>query len=175
MKLTTLTNAIRHYIASGNCSPNELNDALDALTSLNSVYERIDEHNAITDCVAVVTIGVLTDMLNNTTYDVYGKLARRHDGYVRFEDYARDVRRDVGVCSSELTNEQLAAGYDVVRDLWSVNDEDGSNNTDGTFKKNDANSEMTRDAYLRYIESLACEDKIDDDAFDTMYRLAPND
>lgn len=181
MKLTTLENAIRYYIASADCH-HELDDALDALSQLNSVAERIDDRSGIGDHVAVVTIGVLTDLLNVMTYDAYGKLARRHNGNVPFDYYAHEVRRNTTICANELTKAQLECGYDIVSDLWRASEESGDNNADGTFNKDAAVSEpqpvatsddMTRAAYLRYIEELAASDIIDQDAFDAMYQLAP--
>lgn len=67
-------------------------------------------------------------LLNETTYDVYGRL--RRNGTDSLDDYMSQVRFYESSC---LTDEQLKDAYDAIADLWTDNERDLCNRADGGF------------------------------------------
>ena len=73
----------------------------------------------------------MLNILNILTYDTYGKLAKEANGKPKFIDYIDACRELYGLES--LSIGALRAGFDFLSDLWRDNEEQGSNNPDGTF------------------------------------------
>ena len=111
------------------------------LTTVTDETERVQVQQSIDECleqidcsdddqICLVSPLSLLDLLNNSTYNIYGKLKRSNDT-VTFEQYRDSVNRHLTL---DLTDRCLKIGYYFVRDLWSDNERYGSNNPDGTFK-----------------------------------------
>lgn len=82
------------------------------------------------DCHILAESDVM-NLLNRTTYDVYGRLYAANNGKVTFEQYAYKCRTyHEWNCTSDTT---LKVGYEFISDLYSDNEEKGFHNPDGTF------------------------------------------
>jgi hypothetical protein len=132
MKLNLLKAALEHYVLSADCADADRSDVFDAIAECNELAERFIDRDSWQDCVYLVSASSLADMLNQTTYDDFGKLAKVHGNDVPFDYYAYNVRKWF---MSDLTNRSLQLGYDIVHDLWADNENDGANNPDGTFRR----------------------------------------
>lgn len=132
MKITTLQKALDYYLQSAEChEEKEVYNTLSAIKELAATKDRLQDDDLWKGSVQVISSSQLTDFLNLTTYDIYGKLARTHNGKPPFEYYAHNCRQNL---IEDLTNDQLMFGYDFLSDLWQANEETGDNNEDGTFK-----------------------------------------
>lgn len=133
MKLTTLREALSHYICTAHLDSNERLDVVETIEELARVEERYTDSSRCEDAVCVVTINDITQLLNIATYDIYGRLAvNRPSNHLSFVVYAEAVRSKLDV---ELTDTTLESGYFFIHDLWQDNEELGCNNADGTFNK----------------------------------------
>lgn len=135
MKIELIKKALRNYAASAECPNNERNDVFEALDEIAETVERYDYMEMWKGDALLIPLPAVIDILNETTYDDYGKLARIHSGIAPFEYYAHKVRKEHCDGFGMLTDRQLRCGYDLLSDLWDDNDKNGSNNDDGTFKK----------------------------------------
>lgn len=135
MKIELIKKALRNYVISAECSNDERDDVFDALDEIAETVERYDGIELWKGDALIVPLPTIIDILNEMTYDDYGKLAKIHNGVAPFEYYAHVVRDEHCDGMAMLTDRQLRCGYDLLSDLWDDNDKDGSNNDDGTFKK----------------------------------------
>lgn len=156
MKLQTIENALKHYMLSADCSKEEREDVDSALRTCHAVAERYDDRERWQDSVQMIPTSVLVDFLNTTTYDVYGKLAKIHNGKVPFSYYKDAVRKETML--SQLTDGQLECGYELINDLWQDNNSSGENNIDGTFP----NSKLDRIMYYLDAYCVTNDDVLDD-------------
>lgn len=105
---------------------------LEELQAMEQMLAKSTDYDIWKGDVQLVDTSAMIDLMNQYSYDDYGKLARAsEDDEATFEQYAEAVR----FFSPTLTDENLQCGYDIVHDLWSDNEAYGSNNADGTFKK----------------------------------------
>lgn len=126
MELNIIKTALQHYLTSGDCeNVAAVAKAIDNCDEL--IANGVDEN----DTVHIVSTTSLTELLNCTTYDDYGRLARLTNNVVSFDHYATRVRH---FTLRDLTDDTLQLGYYFLRDLWYDNERDGYNNPDGTFK-----------------------------------------
>lgn len=132
MKLELMKAALQHYVLSADCKEKYREDAFAAIDELTETIERYEDRKLWHDEGCLLPVSLLIDLLNETTYDDYGKRAKASNGYYPFEYYASNVR-DKHAGFQQLTNKQLYHGYEVIRDLWQANEDYGSNNEDGTF------------------------------------------
>lgn len=133
MKLDLIKAALQHYVLSADCEEKNREDVFAALDEIAEIIERYEDRELWNDEGCVIPVSLLIDMLNETTYNDYGKRAKRHGGNCPFEYYVCDVRgKHIGF--EQLTNKQLHHGYEVICDLWQANEEDDSHNEDGTFR-----------------------------------------
>lgn len=133
MKLNVLKAALKHYALSADCSEADRKEAFSALASCEHVAERYASSDIWQNECFVVTADTMDNLLNATTYDIYGKQRKLHGDNMDLNHYAQAVRSHAGL--DELTNEQLEFGYEIISDLWSDNETYGNNNADGTFNK----------------------------------------
>lgn len=132
MKLELMKAALQHYLLSADCEEKNREDVFAALDEIAETIERYKDRKLWNDEGYLIPASLLAYMLNKTTYNDYGKRAKRHGGNCPFEYYAYDVR-DKHIGFEQLTNKQLQHGYEVIRDLWQTNEECDSHNEDGTF------------------------------------------
>ena len=135
MKIELIKKALRNYAASAECPNNERNDVFEALDEIAETVERYVDMKLWEGKALLIPLPALIDILNETTYDDYGKLARIHKGDAPFEYYAHAVREKHCDGFRMLTNDQLECGYALLHDLWIDNDDNGDHNADGTFKR----------------------------------------
>ncbi len=136
MKLETLRNALRYYAISAECDDVEREYVFDALEEIARTIERYDDREFWKSAAVVIPQPTLIDLLNELTYDDYGRLARARNNNLSFDVYAYNIREGHLPSISYLTNEQLHDGYDLINDLWHDNENSGDNNADGTFRRN---------------------------------------
>lgn len=131
MKLRLIKEALEHYVLSADCSEKDREEVFIAISECARLEERYNGRELWQDAVSLITTSDLLDVLNQTTYDILGKLNRANDGYAPFESYAREVRHTLGY---QFTDNQLRSGYEFLMDLWHDNEAYGVNNEDGTCR-----------------------------------------
>ena len=105
-------------------------EAQQVIDDIDYMKSRV-EMNDWDDCHILAENDVI-NLLNVTTYDVYGRLYAANNGNVTFEQYANKCRTYLEwECASDTT---LKVGYEFISDLYSDNEKDGYHNPDGTFK-----------------------------------------
>lgn len=105
---------------------------LEELQAMEQMLAKSTDYDIWKGDVQLVDTSAMIDLMNQYSYDDYGKLARAsEDDEATFEQYAEAVRFFLPT----LTDDNLQCGYDIVHDLWSDNEAYGSHNADGTFKK----------------------------------------
>ena len=137
MDIKILKDALKCYAQHESCPMDDMDKVLDAIGECQATIDRIVADGYYDDVMcAVHTIPaiVLTDFLNMTTYDVYGKLAKQHGGECSFDRYMHEVQ-NIGLGFCQMTAAQVMCGYDFLSDLWHDNESYGANNPDGTFKR----------------------------------------
>lgn len=165
MKLETLKKALEHYVLTADCSAEDRPDVFDAIAECNELAERYINRELWKDCIYLISADSLSDLLNMTTYDDFGKRAKIHGNDVPFDYYASDVRKWY---LQDLTNRSLQLGYDIIHDLWHDNEVDGNHNPDGTFYRGFGT--LTTDD-ISLIRDVLCE-KLDDLGSGTKYESA---
>ena len=90
-------------------------------------------------------------LLNETCYDICGKLLRADDESL--DHFVEQARFYLSPC---LTDEQLKDVYDAMYDLWHDNERDGYNLADGGFLS-------THCSLIRQLHSLLLEHSADKD------------
>lgn len=134
MKIEIIKRALRYYATSAECSNDERNDVFDALDEIAETIERYEDITMWKNDSVMIPLPTIIGLLNELTYDDYGTLAKTHHGEVPFDYYTNKVRSTHDDHVAMLTDRQLRCGYDLISDLWSDNEEYGSNNDDGTIK-----------------------------------------
>lgn len=136
MNLYLIKRACEAYLISADCSDSERSQLFHILEEFGAILERREYLDDWHTTGTFICYPILTDILNELTYDIYGKQARVRHGNVPFEYYAYDCRKhSFWLCN--LTNNQLRVGYDLLSDLWNDNEQNDSHNSDGTFKRSD--------------------------------------
>lgn len=137
MDIRILKEALKHYSQSADCPAKDRNHVLDAVGECQATIDQIlavgDYDDIMYDVCTIASITV-TDFLNLTSYDIYGKLAKKHGGRCPLSYYIHAMRRDMFL--DTLTAAQLELGYNFLADLWQDNEASGEHNPDGTFKRN---------------------------------------
>jgi hypothetical protein len=83
--------------------------------------------------VYVVATPDILELLNEHTYDVFGKIIKEYSGMQALYKYVDTVHSIPGF--EYMSYDILSDAFDYLNDLWHDNEENGSNNPDGTFKK----------------------------------------
>lgn len=96
----------------------------------------------------------LFTLLNETTYDVYGRLRRLEDHSL--DNYIERSRFYESAC---LTDEQLKDAYDAIADLWEDNEREHMHRSDGGFWS-------TRCALIKALYSILLDLEGDKDSLD---------
>lgn len=136
MKIEIIRKALRCYAASAECPNDERADVFDALEALAQTADRYESRDLWQDAVEFIPLPTLIDLLNELTYDDYGRRARKHGNDMRLDLYTYDVRNNHMFAVAGLTDAQLEAGYEVISDLWHDNEANGAHNADGSFNHN---------------------------------------
>lgn len=104
-----------------------INYAIDELTELQcKTVFKTDQEVVFVDGIS------MSDLLNQLTYDIYGRAARINGNKLSFDAY-REVTVDNLVPCEYLTDEAMYWGYDVISDLWHDNETTGANKPDGAY------------------------------------------
>lgn len=132
MKFDLLTTALKMLAES---DENRKADAMNAVYEIQEMQRRLGHYDEIWNgSCYILPADTVSDLLNMTTYDEYGKLyAKRLDSerYVSLNDYENACRRNAGLEFASLATIML--GYDIVKDLYADNEISGCHNADGTF------------------------------------------
>lgn len=136
MDIRILKEALKCYAQSADCPAKDRDKVLEAIGECQATIDRViaEDVDDFTFIVSTIPVMTLSDFLNLTTYNIYGKLAKRHGGRAPFHHYVHAVERD-SLMINMLTAAQLQVGYDFIADLWSDNEANGEHNPDGTFKR----------------------------------------
>lgn len=135
MKLSTLNLAITHALSHPDgLTPDESKDIL-------AIKDQIVELRAVSDdddiFVTIASTYSIGNLLNSATYDIFGGLLKKYEP--ECPQYSRRVKFEYrDYCRSmfgELTNSQIDDAAEFLLDLWRSNEEEGSNNPDGSFNK----------------------------------------
>ena len=116
-------------LAAGQPGGLDYQQELEELYELRERMNQVDPEHVWQEQIEVVAVEAMCELMNMSTYDDYGKLARKNGGNVSREDYAMAVRN----WHPTLTDSNLECGYDIINDLWSDNEAEGSHNADGTL------------------------------------------
>ena len=103
------------------------------LQSISECQEQIDRYfsrDIWNDTIYIISPNSLSDLLNISTYDEYGKL-KKSNGDVTFEQYRELVNDKMFL---DLTDSSIELGYDIISDLWLDNEEYENHNPDGTMR-----------------------------------------
>ena len=137
MNLDVIRDALRYYAMSADCPDKDRAAAFDAIEEVALTMDRYYDRNTYGDDVVMIPTPTLVDVLNELTYDDYGRRAKMHGDDMRFDYYAQDVRNKHSFDLALLTDRQLLEGFAFIVDLWHDNEEQGANNADGSFRKHD--------------------------------------
>ena len=113
------------------------NEAKQAIAEINEIQQRSEWNDPWKGECYVLHAQTVSDLLNETTYDAYGKLyvrANRIGHMVSFNDYEKVCREQHGLEYAPLSIIQI--GYDYIRELYADNDCFDCHKADGTFNYN---------------------------------------
>lgn len=154
MKLSTLKLALMSAIS--NPSPNlqssdlqSLIDAYDEVTEtearLNTPYAILHNDSALDTHCSIISWFDLCTLLNESTYDIFGRIAREtigqhqdsafQKGYT-LELYAREMTDRSSAFESVTVNQAISVG-EFMWDLWNDNEDSGVNDASGAYKDMD--------------------------------------
>lgn len=111
----------------------DLHETLKTLKSLEAVLDKTENGRIWDWQVLPISMNDACNILNVTSYDEYGKLARANNGQVSIEDFEQVVYKQY--IFDDMYREFLSSGYDIVKDLWDENEAYGNNKPDGTYNK----------------------------------------
>ena len=136
MDIRIMKEALKNYAQSADCPAKDRGKVLEAIGECQATIDQIlacGDYDDIMYDVCTISSITVTDFLNLTTYDIYGKLAKTHGGRCQLSHYIHAIRRDLFL--ETLTAAQLELGCNFLADLWSDNEASGEHNPDGTFKR----------------------------------------
>ena len=133
MNMNLIKRALLNYVNTVE-NKDELNEVIEAISEINSVIDcDIDKEDWDYEAF-IIPAFTWDNVLNNMTYDILGKRMRLHKGDVPMSYYIHDVR-EAYIGFDNIPNSYFELGYEVIKDLWQNNEQEDSNNPDGTFKK----------------------------------------
>lgn len=133
MTTTLLRKALYGYLDHNTTTADDYEEALAAIKELDEIDALAAESGADNvwkhKCY-IVHAEDASNMLNELTYDTYGKLfVQSGCGSVGYDLYATAVRKDYANIPSQL----MQLGYELISDLYEDNEQSGCHNPDGTF------------------------------------------
>ena len=148
MNLKILETALKQQLVSGKCTNEETRQIAEALIECSNLHEVYSSADIWKDEVLVVTPETALQYVGDILYDAYGRRCRSLNvKQLPFDQFKALARLDFRL--KDVSVEVLQYSYDVLSDLWVENDEEGSNNPDGSYK-NDNLTDVEK-ALLRYI------------------------
>ena len=133
MTTTLLRKALHDYLDHNTTTADDYEDALAAIKELDEI-DRLESASGAGkvwrhECY-IVHAEDANYMLNELTYDIYGKLfAQSGCGSVGYDLYAAAVRKYFAHISTPL----MESGYSLISDVYDDNEQSGCHNPDGTF------------------------------------------
>lgn len=123
MNLTLLTKALQHYALSADCNESDRKCVFDMIGECHEQLER-NLHTLIkNDNAYLISDDTLAKMFHQTTYGLYGKLAKDFKGKAPFSMYDHVVRTECEFV--EMTTRMMMLGYDLISDVWHCVEDDG--------------------------------------------------
>lgn len=147
MKIKTLKLALSTALMNPNLSDDDRQAILQAYDELLESVNQIShcDSQPLDNHIVIVAWHDFADMLNETTYDIFGKEAKRCISFCKnCDDY--DDARELAINSyvslmtnrgspyASVTHSQAISAADFFWDLWTDNEDNGAHNEDGTFK-----------------------------------------
>lgn len=173
MTTTLLRKALHEYLGNNNITADERNQITATINELDEIDRLAEPDSVFEGECYVLHSETVSGLLNVATYDAYGKLYVKYNGYVGFSDYEQTIR-DRYECGY-MPTAAIELGYDIIRDLYSDNEADGVHNPDGTFNHNNRlnldlmnefisdNIDQTDAYYIQYQQAKAIMDAWSDD------------
>lgn len=96
--------------------------------------------------VYVVATTDVLEQLNERTYDCFGKIIKKYSGMSAQYKYIDAVHDIPGF--EYMSHDILLDSFSYLNDLWHDNEENDSNNPDGTFKNSQPKFKVLRHEYL---------------------------
>lgn len=132
MTTTLLRKALLDYLDNTTVTKEDY-DAINAtIVELDEIEQRAGTNDAWKHECYILHAESVCDLMNMATYDDYGKMYVKQHGTVNYVDYERMVLKYMPT----MTTAAIELGYDIVRDLYGENEQQGKHNPDGTFKHN---------------------------------------
>jgi len=124
-----------YYDDDAQLTTENLQQAIDEVQEMKRQLEQADKETRKVwqDDVTILHSSIVCPIQNNLWYDVYGRMARQHNNYCSFEQYATAVRNYEDICGDFLTDSFLADGYSLINDLWQDNEREEANRADGSY------------------------------------------
>lgn len=130
MTTTLLRKALLDYLDNTTVTEEDRNAINAAIVELDEIEQRAGANDAWKYECYILHAESVCDMMNMATYDEYGKMYAKQHGTVNYVDYECMVLKYM----TTMTTAAIELGYDIVRDLYNENEQQGSHNPDGTFK-----------------------------------------
>ena len=130
MKTTLLRKALLDYLDRTTVTEEEYNAINAAIVELDEIEQRAGTNDAWKHECYILHAESVCDLMNMATYDEYGKMYVKQHGTVNYVDYESMVLTFM----TTMTTAAIELGYDIVRDLYNENEQQGLHNPDGTFK-----------------------------------------
>ena len=131
MKLSTINLAITYALSRPDgLTPSQIESILEIRDQI--VELKLSTNNSDTDAT-IASNCTITDLLNVSTYDVVGKM------FKTYKDKRSSKPLYKRYCQSHfpgLTDSQIDDAFEFLLNLWLENEEEGNNNIDGTYNKN---------------------------------------
>jgi len=104
--------------------------------------------------VVAISTGSFIDIMNQATYDIYGKTYKGIDGYapqtskLSIKDaYFRHIRS----WYPGMTDSSIEMAWEVISDLWGENESNGYNMPDGSYNKFEGLDKEDLENMCRYL------------------------
>lgn len=131
----------------------ELDELLELKTRMTRHYQKSAKNDDWDLEVAVVSAETLTDLMNEVSYDVYGKIYQGVDGYCRShttpigEQYMDLMHK----WYPGLTASSIKMAWEVISDQWGENELNGNNMPDGSYNKFESLDKEDLENMCRYL------------------------
>jgi len=131
----------------------ELAELLELKSRMVSYYQEGDKYSDWDLEIAAVSVDTLTDLMNEVSYDVYGRIYKGIDGYARVNGMSikQQYINHMHKWYSGLTASSTEMAWEVISDLWAENESSGNNMSDGTYNKFEGLDKEDLENMCRYL------------------------
>ena len=130
MTTTLLRKALLDYLDHTTVTEKDYNAINATIVELDEIEQRAGTDDVWKYDCYILQSDAVCDLMDMATYDEYGKMYVKQHGTVNYADYEHMVLKYM----TTMTTAAIELGYDIVRDLYNENEQQGEHNPDGTFK-----------------------------------------